>query len=175
MATFASRLEELRRNRNWSKAQMYRTMDIAPGTLTNYLIGKNSPNIDTVRAYAERLGVSVAWLAGEETPTAKEIIIPETASYSDIIQIMIQLMSIKELGFEYNFREGMAGGEVVIPDEFQITTANGIIANYFKTYSKMQAISNQGLITESEFLEFMDSQLEKLDNKKIIDSREGND
>lgn len=68
MATFAERLEKLRRERGWKKADMYRAMGIAPGTLSNYLSGKNSPNIDAVREYSEKLGVSLAWLAGEETP-----------------------------------------------------------------------------------------------------------
>jgi transcriptional regulator with XRE-family HTH domain len=64
MATFAERLATILKDRGWKKTTMYQTMQIAPGTLSQYLSGKNSPNIDAVRAYAFRLGVSVGWLAG---------------------------------------------------------------------------------------------------------------
>ena len=67
MATFAERLDELRRKRGLSKKDLASKMGISPSTLSGYLSGKNTPNLVDFCGYVHKIDVRMEWLAGEET------------------------------------------------------------------------------------------------------------
>ena len=67
MATFAERLDELRRMLGLSKKDLASKMGISPSTLSGYLSGKNTPNLVDFCGYAHKLDARMEWLAGEET------------------------------------------------------------------------------------------------------------
>ena len=168
MATFAERLEEIRRNRDWTKAQMYRAMDIAPGTLANYLSGKNSPNIDTVRAYAERLGVGVGWLAGEEDDRISNLLTPGKSTYADLISILNQVLGVAGFYVDVDTADNEPQTSAVTlvngcfkttPDDMTRTmfkSDDSILKEYYRLYETFQEQVRENRVSRREFMEFME-------------------
>ena len=179
MATFADRLNFLRKERGWTKAEMYRTMNIAPITLTGYLSGKNSPNIDAVRGYAEKLGVSLSWLAGEDKENTS-LLVPGKSSYADLISMLNQVLNVAGFYIDvgeaeneissFTIEMGDNTGFQTTPDDMtrvMLKSPDTVLIEYFKTYENMRDMRNDGRITDKEFSDFMEMKREQLSNLKV--------
>lgn len=176
MATFADRLNFLRKERGWTKAEMYRCMEIAPITLTGYLSGKNSPNIDAVRGYAEKLGVSLSWLAGEEEEKNSSLLVPGKSSYADVISIINQVLTVAgfyvDIGVDQDEIEEMRERDYTQTvyinwERVKIKTNDSIMIDYYKTYENMSDMLKDGRITEVEFKDFMEMKRKQLANQIV--------
>lgn len=66
MDVFAKRLREIQIERGMTQAEFADFLGIGHGTLCNYLHDRKNPQIDTVTKIAEKLGVTVGWLCGDE-------------------------------------------------------------------------------------------------------------
>ncbi len=177
MATFADRLNFLRKERGWTKAEMYRCMEIAPITLTGYLSGKNSPNIDAVRGYAEKLGVSLSWLAGEEEDKNSSLLVPGESTYADLIAIVNNVLGVA--GFyvdidvadnEPSIKNWNSFVSDFIPEDMtrvMLKSDDAILVNYYKTYISMQNMLSDGRISEQEFTDFVEMKRLQLSDRII--------
>ncbi len=88
MKIFAKRLRQLQKDRGMKQAEFADFLDIAPGTLANYLNDRKNPQIDTVASIADKLGVTVGWLCGDDTEPRR----PET--YAEVVKTIDWLSSL---------------------------------------------------------------------------------
>lgn len=62
--SFGSRFQQALRLRGLKQTDISSRTGIAPGTISNYALGKYAPRPDKLEAIASALGVSVSYLAG---------------------------------------------------------------------------------------------------------------
>lgn len=90
MKVFAERLRKLQKDRDMTQVDFAKLLDIAPGTLANYMNDRKNPQIDTVASIAEKLGVTVGWLCGDDVEVKR----PET--YIEVVKAIDWLLSLND-------------------------------------------------------------------------------
>ncbi len=88
MKSFSDRLRQVQRERNMTQAEFAEFLGIAPGTVSSYLNDKKNPQIDTVAEMAEKLGVTVGWLCGDEEA------FPQKWTYAALSQMLDSVLSV---------------------------------------------------------------------------------
>lgn len=88
MQIFAKRLKKLQKDKGMTQIEFAQFLNIAPGTLANYINDRKNPQIDTVASIAEKLGVTVGWLCGDDVEAKR----PET--YAEVIKAIDWLLSL---------------------------------------------------------------------------------
>jgi len=66
MKVFSEQLRAIQNKRGWKQADMARILNMSTSTLSGYMTDKKTPPLGKVAEWAKKLGVSVAWLCGEE-------------------------------------------------------------------------------------------------------------
>ena len=87
--SFGSRFQQALRLRGLKQTDISARTGIAPGTISNYALGKYAPKRDKLEAIASALGVSVSYLAGytdDPNPTGD----PGLDSFLDTFNRMTQ-------------------------------------------------------------------------------------
>ena len=69
-AVFGERLREIRKERNLTQTQLAAMLGTSKQILSRYELGQRSPKIELVSQYAEKLGVSVDYLLGDNDEEA---------------------------------------------------------------------------------------------------------
>jgi len=186
MQEFSKRLQEIAVQNGWTKKQLAETIGIAHQTLSGYLADRNSPKIDDVVRFADKLGVSVAWLCGEDKPSRLEFE-PGKTTVADIVTIIDALQRLD--GFEVEIEDRNAlrrsystyseilgqsiideidGADSTVSDEcVALWCDNQEILDYYKTYVKLRDLVKEGHINPAEFKVMMDGRRKLLEEKII--------
>ena len=88
MKIFAERLRQIQKEKGMTQAGLAQLLGIKSGTLANYLNDRKNPQIDTVAEMANKLGVTVGWLCGDEEA------FPQKWTYSALSQMLDSILSI---------------------------------------------------------------------------------
>ena len=186
MQEFSKRLQEIATQNGWTKKQLAETIGIAHQTLSGYLADRNSPKIDDVVRFADKLGVSVGWLCGEDKPN-QLLFEPGKTTVADIVGVIDSLQAFD--GFEieiedrnairrsYSISTELLGQSII--DEIEGTDSTGLdecpalwcdnldVLEYYKTYTKLRNLMKEGHITQMEFQVMMDGRRKLLEEKII--------
>lgn len=74
MAQFGDKLKAIRRERNLTQDELAKILGTSKQVISRYENNQRSPKIDVVSEYADRLGISVDYLADNSLPTAGNIL-----------------------------------------------------------------------------------------------------
>lgn len=187
MQEFSKRLQEIAVQNGWTKKQLAETIGIAHQTLSGYLADRNSPKIDDVVRFADKLGVSVAWLCGEDKPSRLEFE-PGKTTVADIVTIIDALQRLD--GFEIEIEDrntirrsysttteiigqriideiGGTEDSTVEDDCAALWCDNPDILDYYRTYTKLRNLVKEGHINQMEFQVMMDGRRKLLEEKIV--------
>lgn len=138
MNKFADRLREIQRSRNMTQAELAKLIEISPGTLSAYLREgekQKVPTLDTLERIAEKLGVSIGWLCGEDAGTA------QVRTYADLFRILVRVISVP---FEPGF-------PTIVDPERGMTSVvfhDPMTRQFLESYGKVYDLLRDGTIDE---------------------------
>lgn len=95
----ASRLKIARENKNLSKADVAKTLNIASSSMTYYENGQAIPSIDKLYAFADFYGVTMDWLCGRVNKN--EATLKTELDIAEVLLAVLQLEGV-ELTTEIN-------------------------------------------------------------------------
>ena len=106
--SFAERFRKALKLRRMKQTDISRITGIAPGTVSNYAVGKYEPKVDKLQAIASALNVSTAYLAGysdDPNPTGD-------AGLDNFVDTFMRMT-----------QPGSFGAVVISPEELQLVAA----------------------------------------------------
>lgn len=89
MKIFAERLRQMQKEKHMTQVEFADYLDIAPGTLVNYMNDRKNPQIDVVAKIAQKLGVTVGWLCGDK------VLLPSEWTYLELSRMIDWLLSLR--------------------------------------------------------------------------------
>lgn len=170
MKEFANRLRFIQRDRQMSQAQLAKTLGIAPGTLSGYLNDKNNPQITDVAKFAQKLGVTIGWLCGEDLPNIADILNNGESHYDDVLEITNKLLLSRYLGFQVRIDTEDAQDQDGFPTPYEeviFSTANPVLLDYYKVYTTMQKLMRNSGITSVMASDLLYTKRMSLSGKKL--------
>jgi len=157
MNKFADRLRELQRSRNMTQAEMAKLIEIAPGTLSSYLRDdekRKVPTLDTLERIAQKLGVSIGWLCGEDAGSVG------VRTYADLFRILVKAINVNFESF-FVTRILQEGGQPKV--FFNDPTTKAFLENYGKVYDLLR----DGTIDVEMHDAWVEKKLREFENHEI--------
>lgn len=151
----ANRIKELRNKLNLTQKEFSKKVGCTAATLSAYENGSKSPSLEIIKGIAETCDVSIDWLCGlsNEENSKKSI-----KTYSDIIQILLELSNIDSLGMKGGFCEKYNISILCFNDS--------VLTKFIKDWSAIKKIYDQKTINDELYLPWIKSKLEEY-NKSV--------
>lgn len=91
----SSRIKELRTGLNLTQSQFADSLNISTVSISSYETGAKTPSFDMVFNIAQKYNISIDWLCGLSEKKQRSF---EIETYSDLINVLIQMVEVSDLG-----------------------------------------------------------------------------
>ena len=96
MKAFGEALKTVQKDRKLTQIEMANLLGISQSTLSAYINDKKDPTLSTASEIAQKLGVSIGWLCGDNDTSISDLINKGISiSYADVIRIINSLLAIR--------------------------------------------------------------------------------
>lgn len=162
----ANRIKELRQSLRMTQREFAKKAGCTAATLSAYENGSKSPSLEIVKGIAEAFNVSIDWLCGlSDEEKDKDSI----KTYADLIKLLLKIQNLDLVTDKFVLQT------VGVRDSFtgDYDYKHGLFTDSEKMHhiihdiNKMQAVLNDGTISEEIFNTWLDGFLEKHDTPLI--------
>ena len=163
METFPKRITELRKSLKMTQREFAKELNITAASVSSYENGAKFPSIVTVYDIAQRFGVSIDWLCGNEV-TRHE------TDYATAFRLFVDLMECD--GFSGETLS--VAWDAFMPDSSTINiNADSTMLRHIDELSKMYNLYRAGTIDKKLYGLWVDNKIKEIQADIFIDDNEG--
>lgn len=175
MNKFADRLRKVQRSRNMTQVELARLIEISPGTLSAYLREdekRKVPTLDTLERIAEKLGVTIGWLCGEDG-TAHNIlnIDPWTFTYAHLFEVIDALAELTYDGHcpvFFTTPDSVLDSDGIRVDGYRLFTPDQVFEEYYSAKQRIDELYQDGTIDDEMYDGWREKRMKKYADQVIL-------